>query len=74
VEVHRESKVSLAPLFLTAVLNGVKFSNSRYDRFVPENEPALHRKHKAGWACTPYGRLWEKKNSSTMPGIDPRLV
>jgi len=74
MEVHRESKVRLAPLFLTAALNGVKFSNSRYDRFVPENEPALHREHEAGWAPTRYGRLWEAKNSSIIPGIEPRLV
>lgn len=70
MEVHRESKGRLTPLFLTGALDGGKFSNSRYDRFVPENEPALHREHEAGWAPTRYGRLWKAKISSTLPGIE----
>jgi hypothetical protein len=61
-------------LFVTAALDGGELSNSRYDRFVAGNEPALHDEHEAGWTPTRYGRLWKAKNSSTVPGIEPRIV
>ena len=62
------------PVCRVVPLDGGKFSNSRYNRFVPENEAALHREHEAGWVPTRYGRLWEAKISSTVPEIEPRIV